>query len=121
MKPLKHHGKVFDAELTAAEKKAFEIIMRRYEAEWDKKNAKELDAMFLWELHERYGWGHTRLKRFYMGFHKALNKLVERYEMENTSEEKIWLCTYKLKEYGVDLDEWEKECNMSEVSDEKTD
>lgn len=23
--------------------------------------------------------------------------------------DKIWICTYKLKEYGIDIEEWNKE------------
>jgi len=33
--------------------------------------------------------------------------LIRRYEMEQGDD--VWLCTYKLKEIGCDLEKWEKE------------
>lgn len=45
-------GKVYGAHLTAAEKKAMDIEIRRQLAEYDLKHANELDAMILWHLHE---------------------------------------------------------------------
>lgn len=130
MEVLKHNGKVYGARLTAAEKQALQLECDRIIAEeranleeyrrkliedilkdladFNDKNLKEIDAMILWELHEQLGFGHTRLRQFYDRFHANMKALGERYEMP-TSEEKIWLCTHKLKEYGIDLDEWEKE------------
>lgn len=40
-------GKVYGAHLTAAEKKAMDIEIRRQLAEYDLKHANELDAMIL--------------------------------------------------------------------------
>ena len=36
-----------------------------------------------------------------------LVSLICRYEMEQGDD--VWLCTYKLKEIGCDLEKWEKE------------
>lgn len=135
MEVLKQYGKVYGAKFTAAERQALKIELDKMVAEeraamkaeyekmrqdilkdledFNRNNLKEIDAMFLWRLHEHEGWGHTRLKRFYIDFHKDMKALGKRYEME-TSEDKIWLCTHKLKEYGIDLDEWEKEIEEME-------
>ena len=144
MEVLKHGSKIYGARLTSAERKALQLECERMiaeeraamKAEYEKtqqdilkdleefnnNNLKEIDAMFLWRLHEHEGWGRTKLKRFYIDFHNDMKALGKRYEME-TSEEKIWLCTHKLKEYGVDLDEWEKEVEVmnSELNEELTD
>lgn len=85
-------GKVYGAHLTAAEKKAMDIEIRRQLAEYDLKHANELDAMILWHLHEEFGFGPKRLKQFY-----------------DTFSDMVWLCTYKLKQYGIDIEEWNKQ------------
>lgn len=89
-------GKVYGAHLTAAEKKAMDIEIRRQLAEYDLKHANELDAMILWHLHEEFGFGPKRL-----------NELIKHYEM--TDSDMVWLCTYKLKQYGIDIEEWNKQ------------
>ena len=82
-------------------------IKRQCSAYW-KKHEFELMAMILWQLHEQEGWGEKRLKRFFMGFTPTLDALLDRYDME-TDDEKFWLCTYKLKELGIDLEKWQHE------------
>ena len=100
-------GKVYGAHLTAAEKKAMDIEIRRQLAEYDLKHANELDAMILWHLHEEFGFGPKRLKQFYDTFAVRLNELIKHYEM--TDSDMVWLCTYKLKQYGIDIEEWNKQ------------
>lgn len=99
--------KVYGAHLTAAEKKAMDIEIRRQLAEYDLKHANELDAMILWHLHEEFGFGPKRLKQFYDTFAVRLDELVKYYEM--TDSDMVWLCTYKLKQYGIDIEEWNKQ------------
>ena len=67
--------------------------------------------MVLWVLHEQLGWGETRLRRFYDNFAGELDALVKRYEMDE--EDKVWLCTQKLKDYGIDIEQWDKERNYA--------
>lgn len=89
--------------------KAMKEEMRKQMAEYDRKNMNELDSCILWVLHEKFGFGPERLKRFYNAFGPALDSLIEHYELDNS--DKIWICTYKLKEYGIDIEEWNKERN----------
>ena len=108
MPRFKKSGKnIFGVELTAAERKAWEKEMTKTLAEWDSKHARELSAIFLWYLHEYEGWGETRLRRIHKGFNKAIDELLARYELDG--EDDIWLCTFKLKEAGFDLEKWDKE------------
>ena len=54
---VKKVGKhVIGGHLTAAEKKAIDIEARKAYAEYDRKNANELDAIWLVYLHCRYGF-----------------------------------------------------------------
>lgn len=100
--------KIFGAGLTAAEKKAMEKEILRQMAEYDRKNAIEIDAMILWQLHEQFGFGPERLRKFYDAFVPGIETVADNYVMQDT-DDKIWLFTHKLKEYGVDLEQWYKE------------
>lgn len=51
--------------------------------------------------------GETRLHRFYKALGAGVDALVKRYEMNDSGD--VWLCTQKLKEQGIDLDEWDHE------------
>lgn len=104
---IKIGGKIVGGKLSKQEKKALDIEVRKAIAEMDKKNTREIDAMVLWILHDQFGFGPVRLKRFHNNFVKSLDKLIKRYEM--LPEDRVWLCTRELKKYGIDLDEWDKE------------
>lgn len=106
---VKKSGKmIFGAELTAAEKKALEKeVLRMYAAE-NRRNVIEVDAMILWQLHEVFGFGPDRLKKYFDAFVPGVEIIAKNYEMNDT-DDKIWLFTHKLKEYGIDLEQWHKE------------
>lgn len=106
---VKKSGKmIFGAEFTAAEKKAIQKEFLRQFAEYDRKNGIEHDAMILWQLHEVFGFGPDRLRMFFDAFVPNIETIAENYEMQDT-DDKIWLFTHKLKEYGIDLEQWYKE------------
>lgn len=107
MRKKKSAGKVFGSFLSKSESKAMDMEIQRQLAEYDKKHLMEIDAMILWILHEKFGFGPGRLKKFYDSFADSVWDLVKRYEMEDSDQ--IWLCTHKLEEYGIDLEEWRKE------------
>lgn len=107
MKVKKAGKRVFGAVMSAAEKKAMDMEIQRQLAEYDRKHIREIDALVLWELREQFGFGNKRLKKFYDNFSRGIEALISRYEMEQGDD--VWLCTYKLKEIGCDLEEWEKE------------
>ena len=104
----KASGKVIGAHLTAAEKKAMNIEVQKQLSEYTRKHANEIDALFLWYLHEEFGFGIKRLRQVHDGFMPKIEELCNRYEMTEEGDS-IWLCTHKLKEYGVDIEEWNKE------------
>ncbi len=92
--------------MSSAERQAVKAEIKRQLAEYDTKHATEIDAMVLWILHDKFGFGAKRLRQFHDCFFTAMDELKERYEMEN---EEIWLCTHKLKALGIDVDTWAKE------------
>lgn len=107
MRVKKAGGKVYGADFTAAERKAMNIEINRQIIENDRKYAKDFDATLLYFLRVKYGFGHKRLKEFFMDFDKVHEELIEYYQMEE--QDGPWLCNRKLQEYGIDLDEWYKE------------
>ena len=108
MRVKSYRGKVFGAELTAAEKKAMNIEINRQLVERDKQYAADIDAMVLYTLMAHYGWKNKRLKRFWKAFiveHKALREF---YQMDEPGDNE-WLAHRMLKEIGVDIQQWYQE------------
>lgn len=101
-------GKVYGASFTAAERKALNLEIQRQLAEYTRKHALEMDAVFLLCLHEEFGFGLKRMKQAFMSLSSRVDELCDKYEMHDEGDN-LWLCTRKLKELGVDLEQWEKE------------
>lgn len=114
----------FGVTFTAAEQKAIDLEVKRQLKEqtkaWDEAHSREFDAMILWRLHEKFGFGPKRLKEFYDGFDADVCTMIDHYMLDAT--EMPWFYTYKLKEYGVDLDAWQKEIaeNLHQREDQIT-
>lgn len=104
MRVKKAGGKVFGATLTAAEKKAMDIEIKRQLAEMDKKNMAEVDAVVLYVLMTEFGFGEKRLRKFHDTFNQHILSLIKKYEME--TEDDVWLCTEMLKRRGIDINQW---------------
>lgn len=106
MRVKKAGGKVFGADLTAAERKAMELEINRQIAESERQYASDLDTLVLYALHVHLGFGKKRLRRFYEAFTVEHNKLIEHYEMPDDN---VWLADMKLKQIGVDVTAWSAE------------
>lgn len=105
MRIKKHKGKVFGAELTAKERAAMHMEINRQIIDADKKYTNDIDAMVLYTLHVHLGFGKKRLRRFWEAFRKEHKALIEYYQMPDDG---AWLCQRKLKDIGVDVEEWNK-------------
>lgn len=103
----KNRGHIFAVKFSAREQKAIDAEILRQCAEFDRKNELEMDSVILWVLHERFGFGKKRLRRFFESYAAELDALEKRYEMGN--EDMAWLCRHKLERYGIDIAEWNKE------------
>lgn len=113
MRVKSYKGKVFGAELTAAEKKAMDIEINRQLVERDKQYAADIDAMVLYTLMAHYGWKKKRLRKFWDAFiseHKALRDF---YDMNEPGDNE-WLAHKMLKDIGIDIQEWYKEEQSNE-------
>ena len=75
----------------------------------DKEYQLDLDTMVLWSLKQFAGWGPKKLKAFYYFMFKEHLRMREFYELDDLYPER-----HKLKEKGVDIEEW-----YSELFDEE--
>lgn len=100
-------GKVFGADLTAAEKKALDIEIKRELAENNRENFYTIDAIMVWWVWRRLGLGKKRLKEFYQDFKNEYKRLIDHYEMGGDAGS--FLCRKELLEAGYDLEAWDRE------------
>lgn len=70
----------------------------------DKEYQLNLDTMVLWSLRQFAGWGPKKLKDFYFFMFKEHLRMREFYELDDLYPER-----HKLKEKGVDIEEWYSE------------
>lgn len=106
MKCKVYKGKTYGVQLSKKENKALKDEIYRQLIEIDKQHSKDIDVLVLWTLHKYFGFGAGRLKRFFNALAKEHSELLDHYEMPDDIP---WLCDQKLKEVGVDIDEWYKE------------
>lgn len=107
---LKAGGSVYGAKLTAAEKRAMDIEIKKQLAEDLVKHEDEIDAIILYALGKEFGFGAGRMRRLWEAVHKGYQELCDRYEMNPTNGEGCWLVQHKLKEEkGVDIVAWNLE------------
>lgn len=65
-----------------------------------------IDAVCLWTLHETFGFGKDRLRRFFDDFNKGYQEMLDFYEM---GDDTTFVYLKKLHDIGVDIEEWENE------------
>ena len=93
--------------LSPSQRKAMNKEINRQVLERDKTYWLDIDAMTLWALHEVFGFGPSRLKRFFDAFDNIHEDLRKHYEL--STDDQTWLVRQKLKDMGVDVAAWEKE------------
>lgn len=92
--------------MTSNERKAMMDEIKRQCVEINDQYLADLDAVILFILHDKYGFGPKRLRKFWEEVKLGVKELQEYYCMPDDA---AWLAKYKLKEIGVDIDAWEKE------------
>lgn len=107
MQVKKYKGKVFGMSMTADERKAMQIELRKEIAEIDRKYSSDIDALMLYVLYSRYGWGKKRLFKLWTAFAEEHKKLCDKYEMDDPGDSE-WLAHRELNKIGVDVRKWEK-------------
>ena len=99
-------SKIFGAHLSKAEQKALDIEMRKSAVKENMKYNTDFDASFLYCLHIKTHWGKKRLREFWEDFSKVRKELQEWYMLDDTYDDVNWVCRQKLKDIGVDVEQW---------------
>ena len=111
MRMKKTYGKVYGATFTANERRAMDMEIKRQLLEWDAKYTSDMDAMVLYTLMAHYGWKKKRLRKFWEAFQSEHKALRDYYQMDAPGDNE-WLAKRKLKDIGVDVEEWNKEVSV---------
>lgn len=95
-------------QVSKREKEAIRREAHQVVLETNEQYSIDVDAMVLYTLHVHLGFGKKRLRAFWDAFQKYRDDLIKHYQMPD---DYVWLCRYKLKEIGVDVELWNKELN----------
>ena len=106
MKFHKCNGQIFKVELTAKEQKALDAEVSRTLLERHAEFTDDVDYMIMRILHNEFGFGLTRLKRFYEAFVANNDALVKHYEMEDAG---AYIARKEMNAIGCNIEEWNRE------------
>ena len=110
-------GKIRNAKFTPEEQAALDEEIRRQVLASARRYEVENDAGILWALHEEFGFGYGRLKRTFRIMSENTRNLERYYELDKG--DGGWISLRKLKEIGIDLEEWYKESGTEPVIEMK--
>lgn len=106
---FKRSGKtIFGVTLTPAENKALDREIEKRLAEKLREQDLEIEARVLYAIRSITGYGKIKLRRVYDEVDESLLALADHYDMHD-DDDLTWLCIKKLKDDGIDVEQWSKE------------
>ena len=106
MKFHKCHGQIFKVELTPKEQQAMDAEIHRQLLEKHSEFVDDVDYMIMRVLHNEFGFGLSRLKRFYDAFIGDNDALVKHYEMSDAG---AYIARREMNSLGINIEEWNRE------------
>ena len=106
MKFHKHHGQIFKVELTPKEQKAMDEEINRQIIAKHSEFTDDVDYMIMRILHNYFGFGLTRLNRFYEAFTEENAALIKHYEMPDAG---VYIARKEMNEIGCNIEKWNSE------------
>ena len=103
---LKYNGQIYKVELTPKEQKAMDAEINRQMIEHHQKFTDDFDYMVMKILHDHFGFGFTRLKRFYDVFNVENDALEKHYEMADAG---VYIARKEMNDIGVNIEQWNRE------------
>lgn len=97
-------SRIYGATLTPSEKKAMEIEIRKQISASEREHELEVDSLILRILHDEFGFGTRRLKRFYRDYILGMSEIACRYEDPECGEYNA--NTVALSDIGIDIEQW---------------
>ena len=102
----KFRGQIYDVDLTPKEQKAMEEKANQLLAVRHREFADDVDYMILHILHQHFGFGPTRLRRFYEAFIIDNEALIKRYEMSDAG---TYIARKEMNAIGCNVEQWNNE------------
>lgn len=102
----KCHGQIYKVELTPKEQKAMDEHINRQIIERHREFTDDVDYMIMHILHTEFGFGLTRLRRFYDTFNAENDALVKHYEMADAG---TYIARKEMNDIGCDIEQWNRE------------
>jgi len=106
----KVRGNIIGVKFSKKEQEAIDREIHRQLLYAHRQSEIDDDCSLLWMLHEQFGFGYDRLKKAWELLYQANKEWEEHYELNPG--DGTWVCRVKLKEYGVDVEQWYKEENL---------
>lgn len=89
----------------STERKLVDELIRQEIRQQEHRLSMEVDAAWLWQLFEVFGWPEEDLHRIYKGMEKYHQDIRAYYELGAT-DGAGWLYVQKLRDRGIDLEKW---------------
>lgn len=102
----KYKGQIYKVELTPKEQKAMNEEINRQVVERHREFTDDFDYMVMRILHEHFGFGLTRLRRFYDAFSADNDALVKHYEMDDAG---VYIARKQMNAIGCNIEKWNSE------------
>lgn len=102
----KYKGQIYKVELTPKEQKAMDEEINRQLIAKHREFSDDVDYMIMHVLHQHFGFGIGRLRRFYDLFAAENDALVKRYEMSDAG---VYIARKEMNEIGCNIEKWNSE------------
>ena len=100
------NGKIFGVKLTPKEQKAMDEEINRQLIARHREFTDDFDYMIMRILHNQFGFGPTRLRRFYDAFIEDNDNLIKHYEMPDAG---VYIARKEMNSIGVNVEQWNSE------------
>lgn len=102
----KCNGQIYKVELTPKEQKAMDEHINQQIIERHREFTDDFDYMVMKLLHDHFGFGLTRLRRFYEAFTADNDALIKHYEMSDAG---VYVARKEMNEIGCNIEKWNSE------------
>ena len=106
MEFLKFNGQIFKVNLNKKEQKALDDEITRQTIERHREFTDDFDYMIMHLLHKHFGFGLTRLRRFYDLFCEENEAIIKHYEMPDAG---VYIARKEMNDIGCNIEEWNRE------------
>lgn len=92
-------------EPSSTERKRMEELIRQQILEQERRFTMEVDAAHVWVLYDKYGFSPEECRKFFEDIEKVNVSLRQHYEIEGL-DGTGWLYVQKLRDHGMDIENW---------------